>query len=72
MSDHMILDNVEIISIRMEAAYGHIRKVRLINKEHSIVWGTSCIHWNKLEWVNPRSLTKWNKPFSVSSIFLLK
>ena len=25
------------------------------------------LHWNKLEWVNPRSLTKRNKPFSVSS-----
>ena len=24
------------------------------------------LHWNKLEWVNPRSLTKRNKPFSVS------
>ena len=25
------------------------------------------LHWKKLEWVNPRSQTKRNKPFSVSS-----
>ena len=25
------------------------------------------LHWNKLEWVNPRSQTKSDKPFSVSS-----
>ena len=25
------------------------------------------LHWNKLEWVNLRSLTKMNKPFSFSS-----
>ena len=31
----------------------------------------SQLHWNKLEWVNPKSLTKRNKPFSVSSIFYL-
>ena len=25
------------------------------------------LHWNKIEWINPRSTTKRNKPFSVSS-----
>ena len=25
------------------------------------------LHWNNIEWINPRSLTKSNKPFSVSS-----
>ena len=25
------------------------------------------LHWNNIEWVNPRSLTKMNKTFSVSS-----
>ena len=38
-------------------------------------WWSYCkfqLHWNKLEWVNPRRQTKRNKHFSVSSIFKLK
>ena len=31
------------------------------------------IHWNKLEWVNPRNFSEGNNPFCVSStIFYLK
>ena len=30
------------------------------------------LHWNKLEWVNPRAITKRNKPFSVSAKSLNK
>ena len=33
-------------------------------------WWNDCrfqLHWNKLECVNPRSLSKRNKPFSVFS-----
>ena len=27
----------------------------------------SQLHWHKLEWVNPNSITKRDKPYSVSS-----
>ena len=33
-------------------------------------WWNDCIfqfYWHKLEWVNPKSLTKSDKPYSVSS-----
>ena len=30
------------------------------------------LHWNKLEWVNPKTLIKRDKPYSVSSKKLLK
>ena len=29
------------------------------------------LHWNKLEWVDPKNLIKRDKHYSVSSIFLL-
>ena len=53
-----------------------------LNKKHKITrmklfllyeantWWNDCrfqLHWNNLEWFNPRSLTKRNKPFAVSS-----
>ena len=53
------------ISKKVQEKEDEIKKLYEANK-----WWNDRIlqlNWNKLEWVNPRTLTKRNKPFSVSS-----
>ena len=48
----------------------NIRRMKLIKLYEADKWWNDWkfqLHWQNLEWVNPRSQIKRNKPFSVSS-----
>ena len=64
------LRRTKLIKKVQERQYEGQRKIYVANK-----WWNDWIfqfHWHKLEWLNPKYLIKRDKPYSLSSIFLLK